>query len=72
MAELVANEFLTKRELADLCRFSERTLDRLLENGDGPPVTRASSRRVIFHAPSAREWLAQRTTGRKSTRGAVV
>jgi predicted DNA-binding transcriptional regulator AlpA len=70
MAELVANEFLTKRELAELCRLSERTLDRLLEKGDGPPVTRASLRRVIFHAPSAREWLAQRTIGRKAAAAA--
>jgi len=64
MAEPVANEFLTKRELAELCRCSERTLDRLLETGDAPPVTRLSSRRIIFHAPSAREWLSQRTVGK--------
>ena len=64
MAEPVANEFLTKRELASLCRCSERTVDRLLENGDAPPVTRLSSRRIIFHALSAREWLAKRTVAK--------
>lgn len=63
MTELTANEFLTKRELARLCRCSERTLDRLLENGDAPPVTRLSTRRIIFPAASARKWLSSRTVG---------
>jgi predicted DNA-binding transcriptional regulator AlpA len=63
MAEPAANEFLTKKELAKLCRCSERTVDRLLENGDGPPLTHLAPRRIIFHAPSAREWLAKRTVG---------
>jgi hypothetical protein len=31
-----AREYLTKKELAKLCRCSERTIDRLLEQGDGP------------------------------------
>jgi predicted DNA-binding transcriptional regulator AlpA len=64
MAEPTAKEFLTKRELAELCRCSERTVDRLLENGDAPPVTHLSSRRIIFHAPSALEWLAKRTVAK--------
>jgi predicted DNA-binding transcriptional regulator AlpA len=66
MAEPNAAEFLTKKELAELCRCSQRTIDRLLETGDAPAVTRLSSRRVIFHAPSAREWLAQRTVGQNA------
>ena len=41
MPQPVTNEeYLTKRELAKLCRCSERTIDRLLEQGDAPPVTR--------------------------------
>jgi predicted DNA-binding transcriptional regulator AlpA len=62
-------EFFTKRELARLCRCSERTLDRLLEIGDAPPVTRLSTRRIIFPAAAARSWLAQRTT---ETKGAQI
>jgi predicted DNA-binding transcriptional regulator AlpA len=66
MPEAVASdEFLTKRELARLCRRSERTIDRLFEEGDAPPVTKLSTRRIIFPATSAREWLAGRTTGHR-------
>jgi predicted DNA-binding transcriptional regulator AlpA len=74
MPETTSNdEFLTKRELARLCRCSERTIDRLLEEGDAPPVTRLSSRRIIFPAASARQWLSNRTVGlgRQSPEGAV-
>src|SRR6516165_12515161 len=64
MSEAIRNsEFLTKRELARLCRCSERTIDRLLEEGDAPPVTRLSTRRIIFPAASARQWLSNRTVG---------
>jgi len=58
---VVKDEFLTKRELARLCRCSERTIDRLLGEGDAPPVTRLSTRRIIFPAASARDWLTSRT-----------
>jgi predicted DNA-binding transcriptional regulator AlpA len=57
------DEFLTKSELAKLCRCSERTIDRLIEVGDAPPMTRLSSRRIIFPAAAAREWLTNRTVG---------
>jgi predicted DNA-binding transcriptional regulator AlpA len=64
MPEAIANnEFLTKAELAKLCRCSERTIDRLLEEGDAPPITKLSTRRIIFPATSARKWLANRTIG---------
>jgi predicted DNA-binding transcriptional regulator AlpA len=63
MPETTTVEFLTKRELAKLCRCSERTIDRLLESGDAPPLTRLSPRRVIFPAGKARQWLARRTKG---------
>jgi len=66
MAEPITNEFLTKRELARLCRCSERTIDRLLEEGDAPPVTRLSARRIIFPTASARQWLASRTNEKKA------
>jgi predicted DNA-binding transcriptional regulator AlpA len=69
MSEPTVSEFLTKRELAQLCRCSERTLDRLLEQGDAPPVTRVSSRRIIFPLASAREWLSNRTAEKRSTQG---
>jgi predicted DNA-binding transcriptional regulator AlpA len=61
MPEAPNVEFLTKAELAKLCRCSERTIDRLLEEGDAPPVTKLSTRRIIFPATSARNWLASRT-----------
>ena len=61
MDDFTRSEFFTKKELARLCRCSERTIDRLLEEGDAPPVTRLSSRRIIFPAASARQWLARRT-----------
>jgi predicted DNA-binding transcriptional regulator AlpA len=68
MSEQIQNdEFLTKRELARLCSCSERTIDRLLEVGDAPPVTRLSTRRIIFRAEPAREWLSNRTIERKDT-----
>jgi predicted DNA-binding transcriptional regulator AlpA len=60
------DEYLTKKELAKLCRCSERTIDRLLEEGDAPPVTRVSSRRIVFPALSARKWLANRTIEKKA------
>jgi predicted DNA-binding transcriptional regulator AlpA len=66
MAEPTTNEFLTKRELARLCRCSERTIDRLIEAGDAPPITRLSTRRIIFPTASARQWLAHRTVEKKA------
>jgi predicted DNA-binding transcriptional regulator AlpA len=64
MSERIQNdEFLTKRELARLCRCSERTIDRLIEGGDAPPLTRLSTRRIIFPASAARQWLSNRTLG---------
>ena len=66
------DEYWTKRELAKKWKCSERTIDRLLETGDAPPVTRLSARRIIFPAASAREWLSNRTVGRLSPQGAAV
>jgi predicted DNA-binding transcriptional regulator AlpA len=72
MPEPAEKEFLTKRELANLFRCSERTVDRLLEIGDAPPVTRLSPRRIIFYAPSAREWLSKRTVGKAHSQDTVL
>lgn len=72
VADTQVDEFLTKKELAKLCRCSERTIDRLLEVGDGPPVTRLSDRRVIFPAVPARQWLSHRTVGPKSASGVAA
>jgi excisionase family DNA binding protein len=55
-----SSEFLTKRELAELCRCSERTVDRLLEQRS-LPVIRLSPRRIIFPVSAVRKWLEQRT-----------
>jgi predicted DNA-binding transcriptional regulator AlpA len=57
------DEYLSKKELAKLCRCSERTIDRLIEVGEAPPITRLSARRIIFSAALAREWLSRRTSG---------
>lgn len=38
---------LTKREAAARLRVSERTLDRLIATGDGPPTTRIAGRVLI-------------------------
>jgi len=62
------DEYWTKKELARKVKCSERTIDRLIETGDAPPVTRLSCRRIIFHAPSAREWLVKRTVKHGSIR----
>lgn len=65
MAKLI-DAFFTKRELAKLCRCSERTIDRLLEAGDAPPVTRLSPGRIIFPAAAAMHWLDKRTSKKKA------
>jgi predicted DNA-binding transcriptional regulator AlpA len=52
-----ANEFLTLLELADWLRCSVRTVQRLMETGEGPPVIRLSERRIIFRLSDAQRWL---------------
>jgi predicted DNA-binding transcriptional regulator AlpA len=61
------SEHLTLAETADWLRCSSRTLQRLLETGEGPPVVRLSERRLIFRLADVRQWVEQRTT-RKETR----
>lgn len=58
-------DILTKREAAGLARISERTLDRLLEDGRGPQRIALSVRRVGFHRSAFLAWLASRNTPTK-------
>ncbi len=57
-----AGEHLTLAETADWLRCSSRTLQRLLETGEGPPVVRLSERRLIFRLADVRQWVEQRTS----------
>src|SRR5262245_18731838 len=61
----VANqsEHLTLSEAAEWLRCSIRTIQRLLEAGNGPPAIRLSERRLICRVSDLRSWLDARTTG---------
>jgi predicted DNA-binding transcriptional regulator AlpA len=56
-------DHLTLTETAQWLRCSTRTLQRLLETGDGPPVVRLSQRRLIFRLLDVQRWLESRTRG---------
>jgi predicted DNA-binding transcriptional regulator AlpA len=56
-------EHLTLTETAEWLRCSTRTLQRLLETGEGPPVIRLSQRRLIFRLSDVRQWVEGRTSG---------
>jgi len=49
--------YLNKAETANLLRISQRTLDRLIERGDGPKLIRLGSRRVIFARDEVIGWV---------------
>jgi predicted DNA-binding transcriptional regulator AlpA len=57
------HEHLTLVETAEWLRCSSRTLQRLLETGDGPPVVRLSERRLIFRLADVKRWIEGRTRG---------
>ena len=61
------SEHLTLAETADWLRCSPRTLQRLLETGEGPPVVRLSERRLIFRLADVRQWVEQRTSRKDSS-----
>jgi predicted DNA-binding transcriptional regulator AlpA len=61
------SENLTLAETADWLRCSSRTLQRLLETGEGPPVVRLSERRLIFRLADVRRWVEQRTSRKDSS-----
>lgn len=52
-------QLITKRETADLMRISERGLDRLIADGNGPPVTRIGAR-VLFRPDQLEAWIKSR------------
>lgn len=57
-------EHVTLPELAQWARCSTRTIQRLLEVGNGPPVIHLSDRRIIFRVGDVRDWLEQRRFSR--------
>ena len=69
MAEIMPadNNHLTLDELAKWLRCSMRTVQRLLETGDGPPVIKLSERRLIFRRDAVTRWLDARTRGASVT-----
>jgi predicted DNA-binding transcriptional regulator AlpA len=64
------DENLTLPEAARWLRTSTRNLQRLLEDGDGPPVVRLSQRRILFRRSDLREWLDRRVSGRRGPEAA--
>ena len=64
-AQASSPEILTKREAAQLARMSERTLDRLSEDGRGPVRIQLSARRVGYWKRDVLAWLAARTAPAK-------
>ena len=58
-------EYVTLSELAQWARCSTRTIQRLLEVGDGPALIRVSDRRIIFHVGDVRDWLEKRRFSRR-------
>ena len=53
--------YLTKKELAEYLKISERTADRMFAHGEGPPRTRIGARRIGYFKPAVDEWAASRT-----------
>jgi hypothetical protein len=66
--------YLTKRELAKRLRLSDRSIDRMMGHGSGPPfirVTAGETRgRVIFSERAVAEWLEKRNRSSTSDTGA--
>ena len=59
------NTLLTQREAASALRCSERTLERLRLNGNGPRYVKAT-RRVLYREADLEAWLASRLTSSTS------
>lgn len=58
-------EHVTLPELAQWARCSTRTIQRLLEVGNGPPVIHLSDRRIIFRVGDVRDWLERKRFPRR-------
>ena len=56
------NRILTEAEVAKLTRLSGRTLQRLAEDGRGPPRIRLTERRIGYWHRDVMTWLSARTT----------
>ena len=54
------HRFLTKKELADRCRVTPRTVERWMRKGSCPPVTRFG-RRVLFATDAVEAWERKKT-----------
>ena len=65
-SRLAGRRVITKREAAARGRVSERTLDRLAEDGSGPRRVKLSARRVGFFEDEYDEWLESRAEPMKS------
>jgi predicted DNA-binding transcriptional regulator AlpA len=63
---IISLEHFTLTELAEWLRCSTRTVQRLIETGEGPPMIKLSDRRVIFRKADAQQWLARRTSANAS------
>jgi predicted DNA-binding transcriptional regulator AlpA len=58
MAEELSNrEFLTLGEAAQFARLSVRSLQRQIAVGEGPPLIRLTSRRILFGRKDLTDWL---------------
>ncbi len=64
---MAAGEYLTRLEATERYKFSERTLDRMRANGDGPPFVRGGPRRILYRVADFEAWLAERTHASRAT-----
>lgn len=55
--------FLRPKELAEILRVSEKTLERWRAEGKGPPWTKISNKQICYAIADFDEWLAQNTAG---------
>lgn len=61
-ADNTLNETLTISEAADFIRVSRRHLQKLMADGDGPPVVQLGRRKII-RREALRQWLVSREGG---------
>jgi hypothetical protein len=55
-----SNVYVTLDELAQELRVTRRTLERMRERGEGPPVMRLGQRRLVVSRRAADAWLDER------------